>query len=141
MCTTSAKLVSGDRDNALVSVIPVPGDQGPRGSYHDFYAGWHPDTGTDRFYGGGAGGYYVYDISDLANPELLVTLHRHYRRQPRPHIYARAQWPLCDRRNRVPVRPAPDLSTLQPALDGEVSNINRPYIGLDGELEEPGPQP
>jgi hypothetical protein len=27
--------------------------------------GYHPDTETDRFYGGGTGGYFVYDITDL----------------------------------------------------------------------------
>ena len=43
-----------------------------RRGYHDFYLGYHPDTGTDRFYGGGTGGYYVYDVTDLDNPAIIT---------------------------------------------------------------------
>ncbi len=72
-----AKVVAGDLDGALAGRIPVPessaGSGGSRG-YHDFYAGYHPDTGTDRFYGGGTGGYYVYDITNLDDPQLMVSL-------------------------------------------------------------------
>ena len=70
-----SKAVSGDVENALASVIPGPESfVGPFQSYHDLYAGWHPDSETDRFYGGGTGGYYVYDISDIASPSLLFSL-------------------------------------------------------------------
>lgn len=71
------RVVDGDLENARVGQIPVP-DQGdgqtPRRGYHDFYLGYHPDTGTDRFYGGGTGGYYVYDVTDVANPTLLTQI-------------------------------------------------------------------
>ncbi|WP_420633098.1 LVIVD repeat-containing protein [Candidatus Palauibacter sp.] len=69
-------LVEG-RGEEMVAQIPIP-DQGMpenrRRGYHDFYLGYHPDTGTDRFYGGGFGGYYIYDVSDLQNPELLTQI-------------------------------------------------------------------
>ncbi|WP_423926861.1 LVIVD repeat-containing protein [Candidatus Palauibacter sp.] len=68
-------LVEG-RGEEMVAQIPLP-DQGTpnqRRGYHDFYLGYHPDTGTDRFYGGGFGGYYIYDVSDLQNPELLTQI-------------------------------------------------------------------
>lgn len=119
------KLIAGDRANALAAVIPVPADQGPRGSYHDFYAGYHVDTGTDRFYGGGSGGYYVYDISDLNNPELLVTLtgitgvSRGHTFTPGPagrYVIAETEYQYA------PLR----IFDLKPALDGEVSNIRSP---------------
>ena len=67
-------VVEGDLDEALVGCVPVPGGQAGRRGYHDFYAGYHPDTGQDRFYGGGTDGYYVYNITDIDNPELVVTL-------------------------------------------------------------------
>ncbi|NIW38615.1 MAG: hypothetical protein GWN32_19815, partial [Gemmatimonadetes bacterium] len=67
-------LVEEGPENARVARIPIPTTPemearrsrggGIRG-YHDLYAGYHPDSGQDRFYGGGTGGYYVYDISDL----------------------------------------------------------------------------
>ncbi len=68
-------LVEG-KGSARVAEIPVPdqGDGGQRRGYHDFYAGYHPETGTDRFYGGGTGGYYIYDITDLDNPTLLTQI-------------------------------------------------------------------
>ncbi|MCH8837382.1 MAG: hypothetical protein IIA60_06220, partial [Candidatus Marinimicrobia bacterium] len=71
------RVVGGDLENALVGRIPVPESAvgtGSRRGYHDFYVGFHPESGTDRFYGGGTGRYYVYDITDLDNPTLLVTL-------------------------------------------------------------------
>ena len=71
------RVVEGDLESALVARVPVPESavgSGRRRGYHDFYAGYHPETGTDRFYGGGTGGYYVYDITDLDDPTLLVTL-------------------------------------------------------------------
>ncbi len=71
------RVVDGDLENALVGQIPVPESNLGRGrgrGYHDFYAGYHPATGTDRFYGGGTGGYYVYDFTDIQNPSLLVAL-------------------------------------------------------------------
>jgi hypothetical protein len=38
------------------------------------YVGFDPVTQTDRFYGAGAGGYYVYDITDLKSPKLLTSI-------------------------------------------------------------------
>ena len=72
-------VVDGDRANALVGTIPVPAEDPTGGPmpflfYHDLYAAWHPDTGEDRFYGGGTDGYYVFDITDVENPELRITI-------------------------------------------------------------------
>jgi len=128
------KLIAGDRENALAAVIPVPGDQGPRGSYHDFYAGYHEDSGTDRFYGGGSGGYYVYDISDLDNPDLLVTLNgitgvnRGHTVTPGP----RGKYLITETEYQyAPLR----IFDLQPGLDGETSNINRPISAWTAHWE------
>ena len=67
------RVVSGDVENARIGMVPVPesaaGSGGNRG-YHDFYVGYHPDTGEDRFYGGGTGGYYIYDVTNLDDPQL-----------------------------------------------------------------------
>ncbi len=71
------RVVDGDLGNALVGRVPVPESalgSGRQRGYHDFYVGFHPESGTDRFYGGGTGGYYVYDITDLDDPTLLVSL-------------------------------------------------------------------
>src|SRR5260370_918563 len=40
--------------------------------YHDMYAGSDPASRQDRFYGAGASGYYVFDVTDLANPRLIT---------------------------------------------------------------------
>ncbi len=68
-------LVEG-RGEEMVARIPIP-DQGmpnQRRGYHDFYLGYHPETGTDRFYGGGFGGYYIYDVTNLDEPELITQI-------------------------------------------------------------------
>ena len=57
-------------EEALAARVPLPQDQsGGYSGYHDFYVGYHPQTGTDRFYGGGTGGYYVYDVTGVPTPE------------------------------------------------------------------------
>ncbi len=68
------RFVEGDRQGALVGRVPVPAERPGFGGYHDMYVGYHPDTGTDRFYGGGTGGYYVFDVSDVEAPTLLFSL-------------------------------------------------------------------
>lgn len=67
-------IVEGDRENALVGTVPMVAPGRPVKLYHDLYAAWHPDTGQDRFYGAGTGGYYVYDITDLENPNLEISI-------------------------------------------------------------------
>ena len=73
------RFVEGDHDGALVGRIANPETvywalSGGRGSWHDFYVGYDVATGQDRFWGGGRGGYFVFDITDLQDPELLVTI-------------------------------------------------------------------
>ena len=122
------RVVEGDMDEALVARVPVPeSDQGQnrRRGYHDFYAGYHPDTGTDRFYGGGVGGYYVYDITDLQNPQLLTQIvgasgvRSGHTFTPTPDgKYAIAETEYL----YAPLR----IFDLQPGLSGDVQNIRMP---------------
>ncbi|MFT4604134.1 MAG: hypothetical protein ACI9W4_000862 [Rhodothermales bacterium] len=122
------RAVSGDLDGALVATVPIPASAAAGGrntSYHDLYAGFHPDSGQDRFYGGGTGGYYVYDISDLQHPEMLVSL-MGVRGVDWGHTFT----PSPDGRYavaEVEYRYAPlRIFDLKPALDGEVTNISNP---------------
>ena len=118
--------VEGRAEEALVATIPVPEEfSGSLRGYHDFYASYHPDTETDRFYGGGTGGYYVYDVTDLENPSLIVSLTgisgvtRGHTFTPSPdgrYVIAETEYQYA------PLR----IFDLQPALDGEVQNIRRP---------------
>lgn len=121
------KVVDGDLDNALIANIPLPGDgeTDRRTSYHDLYAAWHPDTGQDRFYGGGTGGYYVFDFTDLDKPELQISLtgvqgvawgHTFTPSPDGRYAVAEAEYQYA------PLR----IFDLKPALDGEVTNINTP---------------
>jgi hypothetical protein len=122
------RAVSGDVENALIARVPVP--MGAEGSgsgrgYHDFYVGYHPETATDRFYGGGTGGYYVYDITDLDSPEILVTLtgidgvrygHTFTPSSDGRYVIAETEY------RYAPLR----IFDLQPALEGQVTNIDEP---------------
>ncbi len=118
-------VVEGRADEALVATIPVGPDCSGRCGYHDMYAGYHPDTETDRFYGGGTGGYYVYDITDLENPQLIVSLtgitgvsygHTFTPTPDGRYVIAETEYQYA------PLR----IFDLQPALDGETTNIRRP---------------
>jgi len=122
------KIVEGNLEEGLVARVPVPESPLGRGrarGYHDFYVGYHAETGQDRFYGGGIGGYFVYDITDLQAPSLLVTLtgingvRSGHTFTPGPD----GRFVIAETEYRyAPLR----IFDLKPALDGEVSNINRP---------------
>ena len=130
-------VVDGRLDDALVAQIPVPQPENVpagRAGYHDFYAGYHPDSETDRFYGGGTGGYYVYNITDLENPELMVSLTgingvgRGHTFTPSPdgrYVVAEVEYQYA------PLR----IFDLKPGLDGEVANINRPISAWTANWE------
>lgn len=117
--------VEGFLDDVLVAKIPVPDTSSQRRGYHDFYAGYHPDTAEDRFYGGGTGGYYVYNITELEEPELVITLtgisgvKSGHTFTPTPdgrYVVAETEYQYA------PLR----IFDLQPALNGETTNIRQP---------------
>ncbi len=139
------RVVDGDVDGALVAHVPLPEGVtgGPAGVedilasaqfYHDLYVGYHPDTGQDRFYGGGTGGYYVYDVSDLDNPQLQFTM-----RGINGVAWGHTFTPSPDGRYAVteteyqyaPLR----IFDMKPAIDGEVSNINQPISAWTANWE------
>lgn len=121
-------IVEGDLDNARVGMVPVPETplgQGANRGYHDFYVGYHPDTGEDRFYGGGTGGYFIYDVSDVVNPELRITLtgvsgvsygHTFTPSPDGRYVIAETEYQYA------PLR----IFDLQPALEGQQTNIRSP---------------
>ena len=128
-----ARVVAGDSaEEALVGRVPIPSMvesvANPLVGYHDFYVGYHPDTDEDRFYGGGGAGYFIYDVTNPAEPELRITL-TGIRGVPFGHTFT----PSPDGRYVVaeteyefaPLR----IFDLQPALDGQTTNINRPIAG------------
>ena len=118
-------IVEGHLDDALVATVPIPDPMGSLRGYHDFYVGYHSESSSDRFYGGGTGGYHVYDVTDLEEPELLVSL-TGIRGVKRGHTFT----PTPDGRYVVaeteyqyaPLR----IFDLKPGLDGEVKTISQP---------------
>ena len=121
-----ANVVAGAMDDALVATVPVGTDSGSQfRGYHDFYVGYHDETQQDRFYGGGSGGYYVYNVTDLENPQLLVTLtgipgvrfgHTFTPSPDGRYVIAETEYQYA------PLR----IFDLKPALDGETQNIRTP---------------
>ncbi len=127
-------VVEGRADEAWVANIPVPDCGSGRCGYHDMYAGFHPDTETDRFYGGGTGGYFVYDITDLENPALVVSLtgitgvtfgHTFTPTSDGRYVIAETEYQYA------PLR----IFDLQPALDGETQNIRRPIAAWTADWQ------
>lgn len=69
------KVVSGQ--DGAVGRVPIPegiAEQMPNFGYHDMYAAYDPATGKDKFYGGGAGGYHIYDITTPEQPAHLFSI-------------------------------------------------------------------
>lgn len=68
-----AMLLNGEIDP--IRKIPSPDQVEPDlKGFHDVFVGYHPDTAQDRLYTAGAGGYYVYDITDPLADSLLVAI-------------------------------------------------------------------
>jgi len=115
--------LAGDADYGLIGAVPVPDTPDALSAgYHDFYVGYHPETGRDRFYGGGGGGYYIFDVSVPERPEELFTL------TGIPGvIWGHTFTPTPDGRYAIgetefqyaPLR----IFDLQPGFDGEEANI------------------
>ncbi len=129
-----AKFVTGDPLHGLISRIPVPRGEpnrgaldGPRGGYHDFFLGFDPATQRDKFYGAGADGYHVYDVTVPENPRLITSV-MGAAGVPNGHTFT----PTPDGRYALsmsaptyqyaPIR----IFDLKPGLDGEVKAVTRP---------------
>jgi hypothetical protein len=73
------KFLAGDANHGLIGKVPVPeGAWASRGdytrAYHDMYVGYDVQTRQDKFYGGGVGGYYVFDVSRPEEPKMITAI-------------------------------------------------------------------
>jgi len=61
---------------APVAAVPIPDAARVGGApgYNAVTAALEASTNRDVFYGAGAGGYYVYDVTDLRQPRLLTSV-------------------------------------------------------------------
>jgi hypothetical protein len=126
------KLVAGAADYGLEGRIPLPEPRGANRGYHDCYIGFDPATGQDKFYGGGPettylGGNFVFDVTDVTAPKLLVTLHAQESQQSGGHTFmptndGRYALTIMTSYAHAPVR----FYDLKPALDGKVAIIKQP---------------
>jgi hypothetical protein len=127
-------LVEEGPENALAGRVPIAGGGGILTGYHDMYVAYHPDTGEDRFYGGGGGGYYIYDVTDIDDPQIRITLMGS----------SGVEWghtftPSPDGRYAIgeteyqyaPLR----IFDLSPALDGNVTNISSPIAAWTAQWD------
>jgi hypothetical protein len=123
------KIVTGvDPLQAKVAEVPVPESSNisaGRSGYHDFYVGYDAATHQDKFYGAGAGGYFVYDVSAIAQPKLVTSITgsagiaRGHTFTPDPtgrYVITETEYEYA------PLR----IFDLKPGLDGQVQTVNRP---------------
>ncbi len=117
-----ARLLAGEAGQGLAGRIATP-EQLEKGTtgFHYVFAAFHPDSQQDRFYGAGAGGYHVFDVTDPDAPVSLTSVSDAAVR--RGHAIA----PSPDGRYLVTAaeyRTAPlRIYDLQPVFDGEVRMI------------------
>ena len=123
------KFLDHDAKQGLVAQIPLPESPATLGmtrtGYHDCYVGYDPATHQDKFYGAGAGGYYVFDVSKPDQPQLLTSItgaagmSRGHTFTPDPtgrYAVAESEYQYA------PLR----IFDLKPGLDGTVKTISRP---------------
>lgn len=116
------RLVSQGPQGALVSLIASPEQPvATLKGFRDVFAGYDPDSGQDRMYASGAGGYYVYNISNPSSDSLLASIN------PAGILYGHKMVPVPE---GTMVLTAADYRTaplryfdLEPALDGDVPRL------------------
>ena len=120
-----AKFLAGDRMQGFIGRVPVPDQGARRRGYHDMYVGYDPATRQDKFYGPGGAGYFVFDVSQPEEPELITsitgaagifTAHTFTPTPDGRYAIAEAEYQFA------PLR----IFDLKPGLDGEVKTISRP---------------
>ncbi len=121
------KTVTGDKTFGLAGKVPNPTSQqaGTNRGYHDMYVGYDPVNHQDRFFGAGGGGYYVYDVTDLATPKLITSatgiagLQNGHTFTPTPD----GRYAVLESEYRyAPLR----IIDLKPGYEGTVKTISRP---------------
>jgi hypothetical protein len=120
------KFLAGDPKFGLVGQVPIPDMPNARQrGYHDFYLGYDPANHRDVFYGAGAGGYHVYDVTDINNPKLLTSItgvagvtggHTFTPDPTGRYVVTESEYTYA------PLR----MFDLKPGLDGTVKAISRP---------------
>jgi hypothetical protein len=121
------RLVAGDSAHILAARIPIPDTTGGGSlrAYHDMYAAYDPVSKQDRFYGAGASGFYVFDVTDLHNPRLIasVTGMAGMRNGHTFMVTPDGRYGVLETEYQyAPLR----IVDLKPALDGQVKTISRP---------------
>ena len=109
-----------------IGKIPLPATD-VRGTWHDFYVGYDATSHQDRFYGGGAGGGYVFDVTDLSQPKLLASVtgvagvSGQHTFTPTPD----GRFVIAQSLPTYQYSPA-RVYDLKPAFDGSVKMVSRP---------------
>ena len=122
------KFLAGAPNQGLIGRMPLPDNADRAGrarGYHDFYVAYDPAVRLDKFYGAGAGGYYVYDVSQPEAPRLLASVtgvagvsYGHTFTPDPTGRYAVTEVEY----QYTPLR----IFDLKPAIDGQVKTISRP---------------
>src|SRR5437588_2610288 len=121
------KTIEGDPKGGFIGSVPVPehASATPQRGYHDFFIGYDATTHQDKFYGAGAGGYHIYDVTRPEEPKLITSItgasgvSGGHTITPTPdHRYVVTETEY----QYAPLR----LFDLKPGLDGTVKAITRP---------------
>jgi len=126
------QFLAGAADQGFVGGVPLPDPRGANRGYHDAYVAYHPESGQDRFYGGGPettqlGGNYVFDVTDPGGPRLLATIVAQYSMQSGGHTFVatpdgRYAMTVMTSLAHQPIR----FWDLAPALSGQTPVIRQP---------------
>src|SRR5207245_8183349 len=130
-------VAGGDAGQGLVEGVAIADTTGggSRRAYHDMYAAYDPVTHQDRFYGAGASGFYVFDITDLANPRLLTSA-TGIAGMRNAHTFTATpdgRYGVLETEYQyAPLR----IVDLKPGLDGQVKTISRPIGAWNADWQD-----
>jgi hypothetical protein len=66
------KFLAGDPKQGLIGTVPMPNaDPNSNFGYHDIHIEYDANSGQDRFYGAGNGGFYIFDVTRPEAPKFL----------------------------------------------------------------------
>ncbi|MBI4501727.1 MAG: hypothetical protein HY700_11260 [Gemmatimonadetes bacterium] len=121
------KFLAGARDQGLVGKVPIPEIplKEVRSAYHDVYVAYDPGTKQDKFYGGGTGGFFIYDVTKPESPRLLTSITNISGVQRGHTIIASPDGKYALTQMEYQFSPLM-IFDLRPGLEGKVATISRP---------------
>jgi hypothetical protein len=121
------RFLAGEPGYGLIGQVPIPDLplKTNNSAYHDIYVAYDPATRQDKFYGGGSGGFFIYDVTHPESPRLLTSITNISGVQRGHTIIASPDGKYAVTQMEYQFSPLM-IFDLRPGLEGKVATLSQP---------------